>query len=414
MMMLLAESTIRSLLLFAAMLGLFHLLRIRSSSTQLMALRIGLVAALLMPLLLRLRVVSIPVELEMPPVLLAIAAQADEASFNWVATLMSVYFLVAGALGVRLALGLIASWRVYRAATPIRCATLADHSVRTSAAIDGPGTICSIILLPADYSTWSPYKLQAALAHEAAHVRNADYYWHLAALVHRAVFWINPLAWWLPKRMAELAEARCDRDAVNAIGNPIDYAEVLLDFAAKPAPVSLTVQMAHSANLVKRVEHLLSAEVAASQVSSRARLFTGAGVLALTSLIAFTSCQQVATKNAAAMPSPESATRQAVIMKQPRIDPTNPLTMPEYVPSERIAEHEGTVFVAVLVDTDGRVAQSKILKSSGFEVLDQSAEAHARASWRFLPGTRNGEATAMWVTVPVVFKLTHKTPEPTA
>jgi beta-lactamase regulating signal transducer with metallopeptidase domain len=51
------------------------------------------------------------------------------------------------------------------------------------------------------------------------------------ALLNRAVFWFHPLAWWLERRLAALAEDACDA-AVLARGHDAgDYARYLLDIA---------------------------------------------------------------------------------------------------------------------------------------------------------------------------------------
>lgn len=255
MIALLVESAGRSLLVLVAILALIALLRIRGESVQIAAWRIGLVAALLMPALMQLRVVSIPMDVEVSAVLASVAARADDASSgSWSGVLTSMYALVAAILLTRLATGLFASWRLHRNAKRMHDARLSGQSVRISSAVKVPVTVGSTVLLPADCSTWGLRKLQAVLSHEGEHARNADFYWHVAALLHRAIFWINPLAWWLPNRMAELAETRADQAATNTIGDPAEYAQVLLDFSTKPAPASMPVAMARSASVKRRVE----------------------------------------------------------------------------------------------------------------------------------------------------------------
>jgi protein TonB len=64
------------------------------------------------------------------------------------------------------------------------------------------------------------------------------------------------------------------------------------------------------------------------------------------------------------------------------------------------------VDVEIYVMPDGRVGDARIVKSSGFERLDQVTLDEARRSWRMLPATRNGEPFAQWHRLRVVFKLT--------
>ncbi|WP_431096938.1 energy transducer TonB [Polaromonas aquatica] len=71
--------------------------------------------------------------------------------------------------------------------------------------------------------------------------------------------------------------------------------------------------------------------------------------------------------------------------------------------SKRLRE-QGTVMVRVLVGVDGQVKKANILKSSGFDRLDQAA-AKGVLSWRFVPGKRGGVPQEMWAEVPISFVM---------
>jgi protein TonB len=58
----------------------------------------------------------------------------------------------------------------------------------------------------------------------------------------------------------------------------------------------------------------------------------------------------------------------------------------------------------VLVSEQGKAAQVRLLTSSGFKSLDDSAAAAVR-SWKFQPAERAGKPTACWVKVPVNFRI---------
>lgn len=64
---------------------------------------------------------------------------------------------------------------------------------------------------------------------------------------------------------------------------------------------------------------------------------------------------------------------------------------PVYPRSARRAGHEGSVTVETAVLPDGRVGAVRVVESSGFEELDESAVTAAKRS-RFAPGTLNGAA----------------------
>src|SRR5690606_4635655 len=77
---------------------------------------------------------------------------------------------------------------------------------------------------------------------------------------------------------------------------------------------------------------------------------------------------------------------------------------PAYPAMSRRLVEEGRVMLRVFVDTEGRPARVQVLRSSGYERLDRTAVDTVQR-WRFAPGKRGGVAEAMWVNVPVDFKL---------
>ena len=77
---------------------------------------------------------------------------------------------------------------------------------------------------------------------------------------------------------------------------------------------------------------------------------------------------------------------------------------PPYPPASKRNGDTGTVLLRVMVDAKGNAQDVTLRQSSGYPELDQSALETVRR-WRFVPGKRNGEATAMAVTVPIAFRL---------
>ena len=66
---------------------------------------------------------------------------------------------------------------------------------------------------------------------------------------------------------------------------------------------------------------------------------------------------------------------------------------------------EGTVLLRVLVGADGVPQRIDVERSSGHSVLDRAAR-EAVMTWRFEPGTRNGQPFAAYGLVPIAFRLT--------
>ena len=88
------------------------------------------------------------------------------------------------------------------------------------------------ILLPTAWHTWSEEKLGHVLVHELTHVRRGDCWTALAAELVVCLYWFHPLAWWLKRRLAVLAEECCDDAAIGATGNRAAYARHLLEIAS--------------------------------------------------------------------------------------------------------------------------------------------------------------------------------------
>jgi protein TonB len=77
---------------------------------------------------------------------------------------------------------------------------------------------------------------------------------------------------------------------------------------------------------------------------------------------------------------------------------------PEYPLIARRRGFQGTVVLEVMVKPNGRVGELRVLKSSGYKVLDRAASASVR-EWIFIPAIKGNEKIEMWVRVPVSFQL---------
>lgn len=305
MLAILAESALRSLLLGGVVWIGLNLFRIRNPHLHMTAWAMVLVASLSMPLLMHWTTVTVTVDaLPMPagdhfwnagsswsnpspePLRDMVAtAQATPAAgapaltVNWVALATIVYALIAGVLLSRLAIGLYLTWRLARAARPMREAWAADWSVRVSNVIAGPVTFGSTILLPSQCFDWDLRKRQAVLAHEGAHVANRDFYLLLLASLNRSVFWFSPFAWWHLTRLAELAEIISDERALEVVEDRLSYAEILLDLVRHVRRAPAGIEMARACTVRSRVERILAATAAPARLGWRRRIGAVAVIL---------------------------------------------------------------------------------------------------------------------------------------
>ncbi|WP_422928824.1 M56 family metallopeptidase [Singulisphaera sp. PoT] len=102
------------------------------------------------------------------------------------------------------------------------------------------GLLRPTIILPERFIEEEPRcRLEAALAHEWAHLRNGDLRWIALSGLLMPVLFAHPAYWWLRRRTREDQELLAD--AAAATGRA-DYAEALLSWARRmPRPLPLSV-----------------------------------------------------------------------------------------------------------------------------------------------------------------------------
>jgi protein TonB len=76
---------------------------------------------------------------------------------------------------------------------------------------------------------------------------------------------------------------------------------------------------------------------------------------------------------------------------------------PEFSEEARKAKYQGTVLLAIEVDTSGRPVNIRVLQGLGMGLDEKAIEAVSR--WRFRPGLRDGRAVVTSATVQVSFRL---------
>jgi protein TonB len=82
----------------------------------------------------------------------------------------------------------------------------------------------------------------------------------------------------------------------------------------------------------------------------------------------------------------------------------NTCAKPEWPKASLRNEETGTVTLSFLIGADGRVADSKILKSSGFRDLDKAA-VNGIGKCRFKPGLVDGRPEQAWIQMQYVWTL---------
>lgn len=340
----LAEAALRSLIMGAIILAALRLLRVHQVRAQRTAWLVALGGALLMPALVswqigprllpqsaaanlmqptaarvtnRFAAMTLPAAAQVPGGEVAAgatqtvqppvpASQPLHASQRLQAAI-AVYFAIAALLLIRLGCGVVLALRLRQQARRTTLHFAPQTDIRVSSRIATPVTIASTVLLPVTYSSWHAPTLRVVLTHECAHVRQRDFYVHLVAGLHCALFWFNPYSWWLKRRLSELGEALSDGAAVEQAESRACYAEVLLAFAARDTRPIAGIAMARASSLTPRIERLLDDRGFENSFTSKPRHAIAAAGAVLFAVIAATSMVRVSAASPDAVSSPGAA-----------------------------------------------------------------------------------------------------------
>jgi uncharacterized protein (TIGR03435 family) len=170
------------------------------------------------------------------------------------------------------------------------------------------GLIRPVTVLPRGWSAWPAARREAVLTHERAHVRRRDPLLHLIAVANRIVFWFHPLAWWLERRVAALAEHACDEAVLERGSSPSEYAELLIEMARCVTRTGHRVGApgiaSPASGLTGRITAILDDHRAASpsfvrRLAFAAAVIVGAGVLS-TAIMGQAGAARLDAQNASA------------------------------------------------------------------------------------------------------------------
>src|SRR6185312_6903005 len=218
--------------------------------------------------------VSVPFPL-FPNTVIQIAAPLSAASDVTRAGPTELYWLPV-ALGVIWALGFLAitlvRWRgwlrvraLLRAGTPIELQIPVRALITPGAEEPGVvGFLRPVLVLPAQLlERLNARQLGAILAHELCHVRRRDNFFAAVHMVVEAIFWFNPLVWWIGSRMVEERELACDEEVLRTGCEPADYVEGILQvcrfYTESPLPCFSGVT---GADVKKRLSAILAGTIA--------------------------------------------------------------------------------------------------------------------------------------------------------
>lgn len=227
-------------------------------------------------------------------------------AFSWPLAAASIFFTVAPFLLARIALGAIFGRRLARSAEAIGDASairVLIRQARTAGVVSAPrlaesdlvsvpvtlGVFRPVIVVPSYWRKWDEPTLRAVIAHEMSHVARHDALTQRLALIHRAIFWFSPLAWWLDRALANAAEEASDEAVLVAGADQAFYAETLLAFFAALSQDTRRVywqgvSMAAPGQADRRVDRILNWKGAVS-MRIRKSLAVGLAVVGIPAIL---------------------------------------------------------------------------------------------------------------------------------
>jgi uncharacterized protein (TIGR03435 family) len=205
-----------------------------------------------------------------PPAVFVAPPSAPARSVDWAAIAVALYAAIAVAFLARFTIGLLLARRLLVGARQVGGSF---ESARISVPVT-VGLFRPRVFLPREWREWDRDKLDAVLAHECAHLRRRDGLVAALAAINRSLFWFHPLAWFLERKLALLAEQACDESCVVSLGDRRSYARLLVEMALTVDSThgrlrSHALTMASGSHIRRRVECLLDESRAVSRGLSR-------------------------------------------------------------------------------------------------------------------------------------------------
>jgi TonB family protein len=286
---------------------------------------------------------------------------------------------------------------------------VADASVAGSSQIFGPvtiGAVNKIMLLPSRMASALPEKeMQAAIAHEFAHMRRNDFLKNLIYELLALPVTFHPAFWLTRERVMESREMVCDQIAAQ-IGERHQYARSLLRLASLLVE-GMSTRTPHAIGIFdattfeRRVMRLTEKQ---NPISIRRRLLaTSACALLGIGLCASALALSVHVDALAAGDEHPSAPNKPVNVPSDVIA-GNILSKvtPVYPADAKKARIQGTVALEAVIGKTGDVEQLKTI--SGPKLLEQSAIDAVR-QWKYKPFLLNGDPVDVKTTINVIYTL---------
>ena len=274
-----------------------------------------------------------------------------------------------------------------------------NATVMISDEVEGPATIGvrrPIILLPRSVLQMSEAVQRAILCHELVHVRRRDWLATIGEEIWCALLWFHPAARVIASRLSLARETVVDEITIQLTRDRRAYAEALLAFSDPQPHVIGATPFIGRRTLSQRIS-LIAQEVPMSRfraISSLVFALTVAGGITVLAVdrLPMSSSSPAQTK----VYEPGDGISLPVVLREVK---------PEYTKQAMHEKIQGSVWMLIVVGSNGDVTDAQISRSLDKEFgLDDKA-LEAAHQWKFKPGAKDGKPVPVRVTVEMTFTL---------
>jgi TonB family protein len=286
---------------------------------------------------------------------------------------------------------------------------VAAASVAGSSQVFGPVTIgaaSKIMLLPSAMVSALPAReMQAAIAHEFAHMQRNDFLKNLIYELLALPITFHPVFWLTRERVMESREMVCDQLAAQ-IGERHQYARSLLRLASllvegmstrTPHAIGIFDATTFERRVMRLTEKQNTISIRRRLIATSACALLGLGVCASALALSVHVDALAASDEHPAAPNKPVNVRADIMAGNIASKVT-----PSYPVDAKKAKVQGTVALEAVIGKTGDVEQLKV--TSGPKLLQQSA-LDAVHQWKYKPFLLNGAPVDVKTTINVIYSL---------
>ena len=261
------------------------------------------------------------------------------------------------------------------------------------------------------------------ITHETAHARSLHSMDIVVTDLLILLQWFNPMAWFTKYCIKNIHEYEADEAVINSGTNVERYQQMIIKKAVGARLYSIANSFNHSSTF-KRITMMCKKKSNKWRCTKALYILPAAAIAALL----FSQPESVnaveqpsdgkvtefAANNQTEMPAtaPSDTTQVYQVVEQMPQFPGGSNGLMTYLrnciiyPQEaRDANIQGKCFVTFVVDSNGKIKDARVQKSSGNEALDKESVRVVESMPRWTPGKQNGKNVAVQYTLPIMFRL---------